>query len=231
MDKGSKKNVPLLPKQQLVILVHGFNRSQSDMFPMKHFLQDYGYQAITVNLPLRFSTLNRCVSVFKEQLQQIMVQHRDYNKIHLVGYSMGGLVIRSFLACNDIPQLGRCVLIATPNQGTKLADISEKYLKPLVLIVRPLQVLTTNCLNIGQPMNQSKIEIGVIAGNKNNHPLGVFLTPDSDGLVEVESTKYTDMSDFIIVPYGHLEIHRQTATAQLVHRFLQTGSFRNLNNE
>ncbi|NLG33333.1 MAG: alpha/beta hydrolase [Syntrophomonadaceae bacterium] len=169
--------------------------------------------------------------MFKEQLQQIMVQHRDYNKIHLVGYSMGGLVIRSFLACNDIPQLGRCVLIATPNQGTKLADISEKYLKPLVLIVRPLQVLTTNCLNIGQPMNQSKIEIGVIAGNKNNHPLGVFLTPDSDGLVEVESTKYTDMSDFIIVPYGHLEIHRQTATAQLVHRFLQTGSFRNLNNE
>lgn len=93
------------------------------MFPLKKHLESKGYKAITVNLPLRFVALDECISLFEDQFQQLLPNFGCYEKIHFIGYGMGGLVIRSLLAANTVAKLGRCVLIATPNQGTKIADI------------------------------------------------------------------------------------------------------------
>ncbi len=212
-------------EHEIVILVHGFNNDDSDMFPLKTRLNRLGYRSFTVNLPLRFSALDECISSFENQFQQLVPSLGYYNKIHFIGYSMGGLVIRSFLANNTVVKLGRCVLIATPNQGTKLADISEQLLKPLGQIYKPLKSLRTSSISIGKPINTPKPEIGVIAGNANKHFLRVFLTGENDGRVEVESTKCDDMIDFMIRPYGHKEIHHQAEIAELIDVFLQTGKF------
>jgi len=209
----------------IVILVHGFNNDESDMFPLKKHLRSWGYEAVTINLPLRFSALEDCIAQFEKQFYQQVSDFQYFRCIHLVGYSMGGLVVRSFLAQNIVPKLGRCVLIATPNQGTKLADMSDKLLKPLGQIYKPIKSLRTNSLDIGDPMNTPKPEIGVIAGNTNKHLLGIFLTSENDGRVEVESAKYQGMTDFVIKPYGHKEIHHQLETAKLVDLFLRTGKF------
>ncbi len=212
-------------KQEAVILVHGFNNDESDMFPLKWRLENLGYDAITVNLPLRFSPLEDCIAQFESDYHQVELELGPNETVHLVGYSMGGLVVRSFLARNIVSQLGRCVLIATPNRGTKLADISERVFKPLGRVYKPIKSLTTNCLEIGIPLNSPPPEIGVIAGNISNLFLGVFLGGDNDGRVEIESAKYEEMVDFIIEPYGHKEIHHQPETAKLVDLFLKTGKF------
>ena len=212
-------------EKEVVILIHGFNNDESDMFPLKQHLQSVGYEAVTMNLPLRFSEIEDCIAQFEEQFYQQLSDFRYYDKIHLVGFSMGGLVVRSFLARNIVPNLGRCVLIATPNQGTKLADMSEKWIKPMGQIFKPIKSLRTNNLDIGDPMNTPKPEIGVIAGNTNKHLLGIFLTKENDGMVEVESVKYQGMTDFVIKPFGHKEIHHQLEIANLVDLFLRTGKF------
>jgi len=212
-------------ENQVVILVHGFNNDESDMFPLKRHLHGWGYEAVTINLPLRFYALEDCIAVFKKEFHQLSSDFVDFEKIHLVGYSMGGLVVRSFLAHNTVPKLGRCVLIATPNRGTKLADISDKWLKPLGQIYKPIKSLRTNSLDIGEPINTPKPEIGIIAGDNNKHLLGIFLSSENDGRVEVESAKYYGMTDFIIKPYGHKEIHHQLEVAELVDLFLRTGKF------
>lgn len=211
-------------EHEIVILVHGFNSDERDMFPIKERLDRLGYRAVTVNIPLRFSSLDECISSFENQLPQL-VPDFNYEKIHFIGHSMGGLVIRSFLAKNEVAKLGRCVLIATPNQGTKLADISDKLLKPLGQVYKPLQSLRTCSINIGTPINTPKPEIGVIAGKAHKHFLGVFLSGENDGRVEVESAKCKDMTDFVIRPYGHKEIHHQADIAELADIFLQTGKF------
>ena len=212
-------------KKEVVILIHGFNNDESDMFPLKQHLQSVGYEAVTINLPLRFSELEDCIAQFEEQFYQQLSDFRCYEKIHLVGFSMGGLVVRLFLAKNIVPNLGRCVLIATPNQGTKLADMSDKWMKPVGQIFRPIKALRTNRLDIGDPINTPKPEIGVIAGNTNKHLLGIFLNRENDGMVEVESAKYHGMTDFVIRPFGHKEIHHQLEIAKLVDLFLRTGKF------
>jgi len=212
-------------KNEIVILVHGFNNDESDMFPLKRHLDCLGYDAVTINLPLRFSALGECISSFDKQFQQILLDWEGFEKIHFVGYSMGGLIIRSFLANNTVSKLGRCVLIATPNKGTKLADLCDKLLKPLVQIYQPLKSLRTSDIEIGKPINTPPPDIGAIAGNTNKHFWGVFLDGENDGRVEVESVKCDELIDFVIKPYGHKEIHHQPEVADLVDLFLRTGKF------
>jgi uncharacterized alpha/beta hydrolase family protein len=211
--------------KEIVILVHGFNNNEADMFPLRDRLTTLGYAVVTANLPLSFASLEECLSVFSDQVQPILSRHYSYTKIHLVGYSMGGLIVRAFLANNVVVKLGRCVLIATPNRGTKLADIANNLFKPLVHIYKPLESLKTGVTEYGEPLNAPQPEIGVIAGDANKHLLGFFLAGANDGRVEVESALYSGMADFVIRSYGHKEIHHQPETAQLVHSFLHTGKF------
>lgn len=210
--------------KQIVILVHGFNKSQSDMFALRDYLTEMGYQCLTVNLPTRFGSLNDCTNVMYSQLDKLL-NTVEFQKIHFVGHSMGGLIIRSFLARNNLPSIGRCVLIACPNNGTSLADKAYKFCSPIVKILKPLNDLRVNSLKIPPPKNIPHPEMGVIAGNKSNLLLGAFLDKENDGRVEVESTKMETMIDFTVQLYGHKEIHHQPAIAILVDEFLSTGSF------
>lgn len=215
----------LVEAQEIAVLVHGLNDNETDMFYLRDQLNRLGYAALTVNLPLRFRPLEECVAVFSDQLQPILSRYACYTRIHLIGYSMGGLVVRAFLASNTVNKLGRCVLIATPNRGTRLADWADSFFRPMVHIYQPLKSLKPGVFECGEPNNVPKPEIGVIAGAANKHLLGLFLAGANDGRVEIESALGCDMTDYVIRPYGHKEIHHQPDTALLVHCFLGTGSF------
>ena len=213
-----------MKNNQMVILVHGFNKDQSDMFTLKKHLTEIGYHCLTVNLPTRFGSLNDCTNVMQSQLEELLIR-AEYQKIHFVGHSMGGLIIRNFLARNNIPCIGRCVFIACPNKGSSLADKVHKFFPLALKILKSLNELRTDSLEIPPPKNIPYPEIGVIAGNKSNLALGVFLNKENDGRVEVDSTKIEGMTDFTIQPYGHKEIHYQPDIARLVDGFLSTGRF------
>lgn len=208
----------------LVVLVHGFNRTERDMTALKNNLQRFGYDVLTVNLPTRFKSLEDCSELFKQQLLEISKGLTDNQMLHLVGHSLGGLIIRSVLADDLKINFGRCVFIAPPNKGTKLADVAKAICKCSIEIFKPLKSLTDQGVYIPRSSIHNP-EIGVIAGSKNNILWGVFLSPESDGKVEIESTKLDEMDDFITRNYNHDEIHHKAEIAQLVHNFLQSGRF------
>lgn len=43
-------------------------------------------------------------------------------RVHFVGHSLGGLLIRAYLQNKRMEKLGRFVLIGTPNRGSELVD-------------------------------------------------------------------------------------------------------------
>ncbi|MDW7673639.1 MAG: alpha/beta hydrolase [Bacillota bacterium] len=216
----------MIKRKHLVILIHGFCRDQSDMYFLRDNLNEIGYYTITVNLPTFFSSFEVCTGKFTKFFNELHHKLEDFEQVHFVAHSMGGLILRSFLAENKVRNIGRCVLIATPNGGTKLADILYKHFKPIVKLFKPLEILRTNGIQINSALNCPRPDIGVIAGNNNNLMLGrLFLSSDSDGRVEVESTKLENMRDFIVIDFGHEDIHHQLETVRLVDDFLQTGSF------
>lgn len=207
---------------ETVILVHGFYHDYTNMLVLQEYLSEMGYDTVTVDLPTKFNSLKDCCATFKSQLQKLKL---NSSKIHFVGHSMGGLIIRSFLSENKVPNLGKCVLITTPNQGSRLADILSPLMIP-AQIFKPLRALTSTAQDILPPLNSPCPEFGIIAGKCNQLFWGkLFLSDNSDGRVEVESSKFDLMTDFIILPYHHKAIHFKKDTAQLIDSFLQTGQF------
>ena len=209
-------------RNELVVLLHGFWRTKRDMSFLENSLQSHGYHVFAPTLPTTFQSLETCTVKFEQKFREI---HSKYDRIHFVGHSIGGLIIQLFLSRNRVSALGRCVLIATPNDGTELAGLVARYLKPLMWICKPYQALLPGGAGIPPPINNPPPDIGAIAGNRNTLFLGRFIKRESDGRVPVESVPFDGMKDFIVLPYHHKEIHRRKETAELVRRFLQKGTF------
>ena len=213
-----------MKNKEIVILVHGFNKDRSDMLTLDRYLTSKGYSCLTVNLPTRYGTIDECSSILKKVL--IKLTFKDgYKRIDLVGHSMGGLIIMETLTKVSIPNLGRCVFIATPMKGTKLADLAEKYFPPLIYIFKSLGDLRTSRIASHPSDNKNAPQIGVIAGSRCNLLLGKLLKQKNDGRVEIDSTKTEIMKDYIELPYGHKEIHHKQDVAELVYKFLTIGKF------
>ncbi|MFC1538880.1 alpha/beta fold hydrolase [Candidatus Latescibacterota bacterium] len=210
------------PENEAVILIHGFGRTTHDMSSLAEFFQSSGYHTECPTLPTTFYSVEECTALFEQEFPAIA---EKYDKLHFVGHSMGGLIIRLFLSRNPVPKLGRCVLIATPNQGTALADIVAKYFRFSFLVFKPLEDFQPGGIAIPSPLHIPGPEIGVIAGSESNLFLGKFLDGENDGRVPVDAVPFTGMKDFIVIPYGHRDIHHTRETALLVRAFIQNGSF------
>ncbi len=209
---------------EVVILVHGYNKNQKDMLPLKKNLEEKGYKVVAVDLPLTFQKIEAATEVFAKQMEEY-INKLDNKAIHFIGHSTGGLVIRHFLAKTELEfNLGRIILIATPNHGSRLAEIAA-LIKPLTYIFKTLDSLQAKNLQELDLSITQETETGAIAGNKNNLLLGCLLSAENDGRVKVDSVKDGVLNDFIVLEYGHKEIHHQVETARLVINFLEKGEF------
>ena len=210
-----------------IILIHGFKKNSRDMQTLGEHLNRLGYHSMLVDLPLTFNKLEHSLPIMESFLEQLITELSTGEKVHLVGHSTGGLVIRSVLSSGRFNNwIDRCVLISTPNKGSELADLAVRWCMPLTVVCKTLQSLQTKNFQDPTLSLPCNVEIGAIAGNKNNLLLGRLLKETNDGLVTVQSVRINGLRDFILVPYGHREIHYQTATAMLIDNFLRTGKFK-----
>lgn len=191
------------------------------MKPLQRHLESFGYHCILPELPLTYQDVEDATRLLDELMREIDVS--DGEKVHLVGHSTGGLVIRKLITDSEqVKKVGRCVLIATPSKGNKLAMLADKV-KLYTSIFKTVKSLTKKRIESYQLKNDSNIEMAAIAGDNSNLILGRFLKQENDGRVEVESVYFPELTDFATLPYGHKEIHHQKETAVMVDRFLRLG--------
>ncbi|MFN2364108.1 MAG: esterase/lipase family protein [Halarsenatibacteraceae bacterium] len=212
--------------KEVVVLIHGYNKDYKDMLFLKEYLEEKNYKAVTVDLPLRFRSVEYATEIFKDKMNNIIAGLKVDQKLSFIGHSTGGLIIRKYLdEFKDRKIVNRAVQIATPNQGSSLAtfisDISALWSR----IFSTLESLEPKNLEAMDLIEGDAVEIGAIAGNKSTRFFGRFLEGENDGRVKVQSVKFPGLSDFIVIPYHHNEIHHQKATAELVDKFLKTGRF------
>ncbi|MEQ6388372.1 alpha/beta fold hydrolase [Bacillaceae bacterium S4-13-58] len=204
------------------ILVHGYKKDGSDMAPLKNHLEPLGYTCLTPDFSLTYKEFDKAAV----ELERIIDEHFPNEKPHLIGHSTGGLVIRKVISNKKYKnRVGRCVLIATPNNGSRLAELAGIF--PFaVKIYRTLKSLHKEYIKQLNLTSHPTIELGAIAGNKNNLLLGKLIPVTNDGRVELDSVYFPDLNDYVVLPYGHLEIHHKKVTAQLVDQFLKRGTFK-----
>lgn len=147
--------------------------------------------------------------------------------MHFVGYSLGGLLARAYIARHRPAALGRVVLLGTPNGGSELADLlggvgAYQWFFGSVggqLGTRPDTGLAAVLGVVDYPM-------GVVAGNRAWDLLGWAIIPGpNDGRVSVARTRVAGMTEHLVLPVGHTFMVISPAVLRATTGFLQLGRF------
>lgn len=207
----------------LVVVVHGFCRTARHMRYLKQAFVDDGYAVMTPTLPTCFKSVDKCASILAETLADEDLG--SYRRVHFAGHSMGGLIIRRYLADHEHPNLGPCVLIGTPNQGTDLGKIVDTWLKPLVWVSPAYKSFQPGGAPIPPPLNEPQPVMGAIGGTKSDWLLGWMIEGTNDGRVPLDAVPFPGMRGFLVLPYHHDELPFRPETAAAIIRFFKSGRF------
>jgi pimeloyl-ACP methyl ester carboxylesterase len=213
--------------KEIVVLIHGYARSNASMWLLNLRLQRAGYHV----KPVGYSSLNQSpgqiIDYISRQIDDCC--RKTENPVHFVGHSLGGLLIRAYLSKNNIKQLGRVVMIGTPNQGTEVADYLQN--KWWGVIAGPTALaLGTGKNSFPNTLPEPDYPVGVIAGVSASANDDILPGLD-DGLVPVESTRLSGMQDFVIVYSGHSMMRYNDEVAAQTIEFLKTGTFDKTNRD
>jgi len=208
-----------------VVLLHGIFRSRRSMQGLARFLAAGGFETLNLAYPSRRKPIETIVAHIHPQIAQLA--RSIPGRLHFVGHSMGGLVIRAYLHRFRPQNLGRVVMLGTPNQGSEVADFIKDWWTYKQLFGPAGQQLVTGLKGADELLGTIDYELGIIAGNRTIDPVSSrIIGKPNDGRVSVESTKVAAMKDHIIIPASHAFLPANTQARQLVLKFLREGQFR-----
>lgn len=201
-----------------VILVPGLWMPAAVLLPWQWRLQAAGHAVRRFAYPSWRNGLAANVEVLALYLAET-----PGRPIHLVGHSLGGLLILSLLARGRDERLGRAVLLGPPALGSQAAARLQASAWGARLIGRSL----ADWLSVPPPALPSGTEAGIIAGTRSlglGRLLGGLPRPN-DGAVAVAETRLPGAADFIALPVSHSGMLSSSACAAQVAHFLAQGRF------
>ena len=210
------------PGEEAVVLVHGLGRSRASMMVLAQRLEWAGYGVVVVGYRSLSADFPEQVETVRSTVERCC---GESPRIHFVGHSLGGLVIRGYLAETPPEQLGRVVLLAPPNQGSLFVDWLEEIPVATEVLGPVGSSLGTDSTDIPATLPPPDYEMGIIAGSRAIHPIGHLAIPGpDDGIVSVEQTRVEGVP-VIVLPRSHTFIMSSRYTAEAVIEFLRTGEF------
>ncbi|GIX43693.1 MAG: alpha/beta fold hydrolase [Candidatus Hydrogenedentota bacterium] len=208
-------------ERPLVFLLHGIGRTPLDMWPMARGLAREGFAVVNWGYPSRRSSIADLASMLAAQ-----VASYDAPVYHFVGHSMGGIILRKYLAEQPPARVGRLVMIGSPNQGSKVAEFFGEWWLFRKIFGPAGQELRCGSPGICSTIGIPKCEFGIIAGGLGNRwGMNPLLGSDNDGTVTVEETLLEGACDFLLLPYPHPIIQAFPRTVRNTLHFLRHGRF------
>jgi pimeloyl-ACP methyl ester carboxylesterase len=218
---------PVERADECVVLVHGLARTSHSMDDMEAALQVAGYKTVNIDYPSRSHKIQDLAArVGKQAIAECKAQVNS--TIHFVTHSMGGILVRYYLAKNDVQDLGRVVMLAPPNQGSLLTDQLRDELWYKWLTGPAGQQLGTGKDGVPGMLGAVDFEAGIIAGNEHSpvdNWLAELIPGADDGKVAVDHAKVEGMQDFLVLPYTHISIMNEDEVIEQSLSFLQHGRF------
>ncbi len=222
----AQDTAPAAKPNECVILLHGLARTAFSMQRMKRALEGNGYRVANVDYPSRDHKIEVLAPLaIKDGLQQCG-ENSETTAVHFVTHSLGGILVRAYLADNEIANLGRVVMLAPPNQGSKAVDEMERIPGFDWLNGPAGYQLGKGSESVPLRLGAPEFDFAVIAGNLTIDPITSALLDDpDDGKVSVSDTRLEGMRDFVVVPVSHAMIMQDRDVIRLVMNYLSRGSF------
>jgi pimeloyl-ACP methyl ester carboxylesterase len=204
----------------LVIYVHGLWLSgRESLFLRRRLAQEFDFDVHT----FRYPAVSGSMAEIATQLQRFVGELRP-KALHLVGHSLGGLVIYRFLERFPAQAPGRVVFLGTPAVASKAAVSAAR--------MRWAASLIGNCVAEELLVERERSwtharELGVIAGT---HAIGLGqlfagFDEDNDGTIAVSETRLPGLTDHIALPTSHMGMLLSTRVARETGHFLRHGRF------
>ena len=211
--------------QDYVVIIHGMAQSKKSMAKLAKYLESCNYAPIVIDYP---STKHGIENIAKNFVINQIENLDKTKKVHIIGYSLGGIIARYVVDNYQIDSLGNIILIGSPNKGSEMAKFLEnnllvhKIFGPALKDLRPNSEFWDKIKD-----NVHEKNVGVIAGDFSMNPLSSLLVFDgsSDGTVSVESAKIDGMKDFLILHHSHYFLMRNNEILSYIENFLQYGIF------
>ena len=207
-----------------VIVLHGILRTNRSMSGLAKFLESANYRVLNLDYPSSRQDLSQIADHIHPQIEAFL--QGQSGPVHFVGYSMGGLVIRTYLNRYRPANLGRVVMIGTPNAGSEVADFLKNFIIYRKFYGPAGQQLVTAQDEFKHLFGQVDYELGIIAGNR---PIDLIssriIGKENDGKVSLESALHPDATCHVILPANHTFFPSNKAMWKQAASFLKSGQF------
>ncbi len=208
-----------------VILLHGLVRTRRSMRPLAVYLERRGYAVVNVGYPSRRHPIETLAHGAIPPAVAAM-RNRGVGVIHWVTHSMGGILLRAYLAAAPPAEMGRAVMLSPPNQGSEIVDLFCRSAWFQWLFGPAGCQLQTGAEGLPARLGPATFPVGILTGDRPAVGLAHLFPGPSDGKVSVARAQLDGMTDFLVLPYGHSLIMRHRTVQEQVLHFLRNGRFR-----
>lgn len=217
--------LPVCSAPERVILLHGLCRTTNSMTRMERSLLASGYQVQNISYPSRTTSIQRLAD---DAIGAAVAncQRDGVIKIDFVTHSLGGILVRSYLARHPLPSLGRVVMLAPPNQGSEVVDKLGGWFLFKWINGPAGTELGTDTNSTPNQIGPVNYPVGIIAGDRSINWINSLLIPGrDDGKVSIKRTRLAGMSDHIVIHTTHPFIMKNQEAIRQTIQFLRTGRF------
>jgi len=218
-------------RSECVVLLHGLARTANSMQKLAGVLEKVGYSVVNFDYESRKSSVDFLAdNVVPASVAEC--KSKGAESLHFVTHSLGGILIRYYLAGNTIRELKRVVMLAPPNNGSEVVD-GLRGVPGFEWLNGPAgNQLGTGDDSVPKSLGAVNFELGIIAGTRTFNPiLSQFLPNPDDGKVSVASARVDGMCWFLTVDESHPFIMKNETVIEQVVEYLAMGKFTSENAE
>lgn len=201
-----------------VLFVHGLWMNGLETLWLRHRVEGHGFQTHPFSYPSLHATVEEVVDRLDAAIAGLEPP------VHLVGHSLGGLMLLRLFDLRPQQPPGRVVLLGSPVSGSTAARSVARWTVGPAIIGRIAleEIVAAPPRRWIQPR-----ELGVVAGTV-SAGLGRLVTnlpQPNDGTVTLLETQLEGMSDHVALPTTHTGMLFSGSVAEEIASFLINGRF------
>jgi pimeloyl-ACP methyl ester carboxylesterase len=207
------------------IYVHGlFLSGGESLFLRRRLHNQFGLDVHPFSYPSASMRMIDIAERLNAFMRELCASQAKGCTVHLIGHSLGGLVIYRFLERFPDQPPGRVVFLGTPCVDSRAASHAMRRRWAATLIG---PTVAEELLEHRERRWQNGRDLGIIAGTR---PMGLgqffaHFDEDCDGTISVSETKLPGATDHVTLPVSHMGMLLSARVAEQTGHFLEHGRF------